>query len=331
MNKDFLRETEIMNDALFNFKRITGIQKIDEKPSSNILYDYDIRINGHNFATVIKGNITKANLNIILKKIYDIKREVNCSILLISSSITQEAIEILKMEGINVLESSGNCTINEQGLFIHIKGEKKGKVKDIRKNPFSESGIKLVFYFLAEPNGINKTYREISEETGLSLGTITNVVEELKKSGLIVVMNNKRVIKNRKELLDIWQTHYNQILKPKLLIREMDFINPDTYSQLADIKLPDGMVWGGEAGAYLKNQFMTPAQYEIYTDVSTLKLLSTKKFKYTQAGPVKLYQKFWKTKDNEDIANKVILYADLMGSGKGRSIEAAEKLIENGI
>jgi hypothetical protein len=44
---------------------------------------------------------------------------------------------------------------------------------------FSESAIKLIFYFLLDNANIGKTYRHIAEETDYSLGTIKNVIEEM--------------------------------------------------------------------------------------------------------------------------------------------------------
>jgi hypothetical protein len=46
---------------------------------------------------------------------------------------------------------------------------------------------------------------------------------------------------------------------------------------------------------------------------------------------VRVYQKFWKSYENEKVAPKILIYADLMGSGNSRCIEAAQRLIENGI
>ena len=46
---------------------------------------------------------------------------------------------------------------------------------------------------------------------------------------------------------------------------------------------------------------------------------------------LKLYQKFWKDNTDEKTAPKILIYADLMGSGNSRCIEAAQRLIENGI
>ena len=59
--------------------------------------------------------------------------------------------------------------------------------------------------------------------------------------------------------------------------------------------------------------------------------MMTKKVKCQEKGRIKLYQKFWKDNTDEKTAPKILIYADLMGSGNSRCIEAAQRLIENGI
>ena len=48
-------------------------------------------------------------------------------------------------------------------------------------------------------------------------------------------------------------------------------------------------------------------------------------------GEITLYQKFWNDDNDTKVAPKLIIYADLMNSGDSRQIEAAQRLIKNGI
>lgn len=92
-----------------------------------------------------------------------------------------------------------------------------------------------------DDSNINKPYRKISEETWLSLGTIKDVIEELSKSMYVLTTDKGRFLKNKKELLDVWQTYYNQTLKPKLLVKELEFMDLDRRKNWESITLPEGM------------------------------------------------------------------------------------------
>ena len=91
------------------------------------------------------------------------------------------------------------------------------------------------------------------------------------------------------------------------------------------------MCWGGEGGAFLIDRYLVPELFDIYTETPSVKLMMTKKVKFQEKGRIRLYQKFWKGIIDEKTAPKILIYADLMGSGNSRCIEAAQRLIENGI
>ena len=115
------------------------------------------------------------------------------------------------------------------------------------------------------------------------------------------------------------------------MIKEMDFVDSESWENWERIILPEGMYWGGEGGAYILNHYMIPEQFDIYTETPSIKLMMTKKVRFQENGRIKLYQKFWKGIWHEKVAPKILVYADLLGSGNSRCIEAAKRLVENGI
>ena len=323
-------EEEIINDAVLNLKRLTTLKKIDFNVAGP-LYDYDMTINGIAFACEVKTLVNKANFNLALQKLHQIKNATNKPSMLLAGHIVPDLFARFQEERINVIEANGNCCITEDPLYIHISGQKATPSGMTERTAFNEVGLKLIFYFLKNDNNINKPYREISKECGLSLGTIKNVVEKLNKHHYVLTTEKGRILKNRKGLLDLWQAHFNQILKPKLLIKELDFVDDQTARNWESIILPEGMCWGGEGGAFLLDHYLTPGQFDIYTEVPSIQLLMTKKVRFQNNGRIKLYQKFWEGEIDEKVAPKILVYADLMGSGNSRCIEAAQRLVENGI
>lgn len=326
-----VREEEIINDVIYNLKRLTNLESISFKAVKQQHYDYDLTINGVMFACEVKQQVNKANFNLVVQQLRKLKVQTDKPLIVVARHFSHEVFDSLSREGISFVESSGNCKIVAGPLFITINGQKSIQLKETKGRAFNEAGLKVVFYFLLSDGNINKPYRQIKEETGLSLGTIKNVVEEL-TNGLYVMRTSKgRFLKNKKELLDIWQTYYNQSMKPKLLLKEMEFVDADCRRDWEKIVLPDGMCWGGEGGAFLIDRYLVPEQFDIYTETPSVKLMMTKKVKFQEQGRIKLYQKFWKANIDEKTAPKILIYADLMGSGNSRCIEAAKRLVENGI
>ncbi len=320
--------TEIINDAVYNLKRLTGIEYIDCQNVDGT-YDYDVSINGISFACVVKNQVTKANYNLVVQQMRGVATQTRNPLLLVANHFVPEVFSQFATEEINVIESNGNCNITVSPLFVHISGQKSIQPKESLGRAFKETGLKVIFYFLLNDANIGKPYRVISKATGASLGAIKNVIEELCESRFAIVTDNGRVLKDKKKLLESWQMHYNQTMKPSLLVKEMDFIDEDTRKHWDQIKLPEGMYWGGEGGAFLLDHYLVPETFDIYTDEPTVKLLMTRKVKLQKDGPIKVYQKFWNGISGDGIAPRILVYADLMGSGNSRCIEAAQRLMKD--
>lgn len=81
--------------------------------------------------------------------------------------------------------------------------------------------------------------------TNVSLGSITVIMNELLESGYLLKTNKGKFLKNKQDLLERWVVAYNEILKPKQLIRRMTFKDAELRKNWADLKLPSGIYWGG--------------------------------------------------------------------------------------
>ena len=80
---------------------------------------------------------------------------------------------------------------------------------------------------------------------------------------------NKKVLKNEPALLQRWVIAYNDVLRPKLLTKKMNFINKADYTNWNSLNLSSisgATLWGGECAANMLTQNVTPANYTIYTE-----------------------------------------------------------------
>jgi hypothetical protein len=288
--------------------------------------DAIVRIKSIDFICEIKGNITNANVNTVLRQLLEYKKNDDKPVLLVAKYIYPELMNDLAQQGINVLDSVGNCIIRHHNLLLSIKGQKNALAKEVINRAFQDTGLKLIFYFLLHPESINFPYRAIQEKNGISLDTIKKVIDELTTNHFILKTNQGRFLKNRKKLLERWVTAYNQTLKPKLLLEQMTFRNNEKRDKWLAMTLPEGMYWGGESGANLIDDYLYPGTFDIYSEVPAKTLLPTGFVTPKEDGEIKIYQKFWLDKPETNIVPPLLIYADLMGSGNSRCLEMAQKI-----
>lgn len=331
MNIDMDKE-EFIHDATYNLKQIMGSSDIVISPSMEEWYDSNIHINDLEFIVVVRNTVSPSNFIFILDKLNEIKKKTIKPILLITRYIYPKLAEKFFQEGINVLDISGNAKIKSDHIFIYVMGNKAKEIKDKKKGnqkAFNETGLRLVFFLLMDNVNVNKSYRIISEETQLSLGSIKNIFDELKSLNFIITSRKGRFLKNRQQLISLWQLNYNLNLKSKLLVKRYTFINKEDRENWMNINLPKGMYWGGESGAYLVDGYLYPQLFDIYTEKNSLELMKTGKFKNSEKGEIRVYKKFWKGEEQTNTVSKLLIYADLMGSGDSRCLEAAKRLLAN--
>lgn len=330
--KDLLNK-EILTQAIDKFNEqvkpnILTIKNIELKMPNDCIVDAIIELNGEEFICEVKRNITNVNFNSVLDNCLKLKKELEKPIILVAQYIYPELSNKFAENDISVLDSFGNCNIKKVGLCFFIYGKKNTIQKEKTGRAFQEAGLKLILFFLKNKENINLPYRTISESTGASLGTIKIVIESLIQENFVLVTEKRRFLKNRDKLIQKWVDGYNITIKPKKLITRLSFITKEMRKEWRNMKLPQGMLWSGECAANLLNGYLTPGSFEIYTSVPVNMLFRTGFVKPDANGEIAIYEVFWKD-ETENIIPNLIIYADLMGSGNSRCIEAAQLIMKN--
>lgn len=324
-----ISERELFQDAAKNLRNLTRRDDITIKMSRNHQYDTDINIGDIELSGEVKSYVNNANFNQMLLRLQEIGHTSKKPVLLIVGSISPQNLIKFAEEGINVLDYAGNCYINIPPLYIFITGQKLTKPKETVKKVYNDSALKLIFYFLLDKSNIGKPYRKIVEETGFSIGTVKNVIEEMTLQHHIIKTPKGRVLMNWRKLLDDWQVAYNQTLKPKLFIKKMTLANPERFKNWKNTKLPPHACWGGESGANLTDGYLTPEILTIYTEGDSGELIRTSKILPSSEGEILVYKKFWTGFDENNIAPLILIYADLMGTANSRCLEAAQRILND--
>ncbi|MDH6304122.1 hypothetical protein M2459_000834 [Parabacteroides sp. PF5-5] len=291
-----------------------------------------VQIKNERFIVVVKPEITQGNKGIVLQQLKDVSKKANLPVLLITKYIPSAIVKSFVEEGISYVDAAGNCNIQQHNLLLIIEGKKIERLpKTNQARAFQEAGIKLIYCLLANPDNINKSFRELSDLSQISLGSVSTIIQELVYSKFILKTKNKKVLKNKTDLLKRWVIAYNDTLRPKLFIKKMSFINKSEYQNWNYLNLSsisEKTRWGGECAANILTKSLTPAHYTIYTDEIWQSVGKSLKLMPDDNGKIEILRLFYNEEEGNTVS-PLLIYADLMGSGDSRNIETAEIILNN--
>lgn len=327
-------EEKILSLALENLKKHTGIIGI-YKNTNKMDLDGEIEMmfqkGKEKFKVEVKREIRSNQLSTILDKAKE-----NKNLLLIAETIYPNIKEELRKQGIGYLDIAGNIYLQTDKHNLWIEGLKRVKLKIEKPNrAFKSAGIKLIFHILTCKDILNQPQRTISENTGVSLGNISYILNELKELNFLIKKNKNAVhLNNKKELLQKWMTGFDEILKPSLHIGNFRFIKKDEEQNWKKLNLRKNQTyWSGEPAGELITNYLHPEIFTIYTDESSSSIIKNYRFVPDQMGNIKIFKKFWKgsTEYDQTVVHAILAYSDLLNSGNSRCIETANKIYEEHI
>ena len=323
------KEKYILEETISSLLKYTHIQAIVK--DGRLRRDAILEIAKEEFVVETKPEITKGNKGIVLAQLKEVSRENNLPIILLTKYIPTEIAKEYVNEGVFYLDVAGNCNIRQNNLVLLVEGKKIERMAKVNQpRAFQEAGIKLIFLFLVDPEKAQLTYRELAELANISLGSVGTIMQELIDLNFILKTKQTLKLKNTKELLNRWITAYHDVLRPRLVMKHMRFVRPESYNRWKEINLnePDGLAfWGGEPGANLLTNYLHPGIYTIYT------YRNWQSFKDIglvpdETGNVEVLVIFWGPQTCLGIP-PVLIYADLMSSGSDRNIETANMILKN--
>lgn len=244
--------------------------------------------------------------------------------ILLADYINHQLGERLKEASIQYMDCAGNVFIKKP--FIYIQGC-KSRVELINHQigkAFNLSGIKVLFLFLWNVKWVNKSYREISKVSGVSLGSIRTIMLNLQKSGYLTEFEGTRHLLNKKNLLKRWVYGYAEKLKPKLSLGvfsgEVEKIKSSSLLQY------DCLI--GSELVTLKEKLFDSQKISIYSDSLPIDFMKEFRLNRMSNGEIEIFKVPWNWKviESSELKEipKILVYADLMCSNEPRSIEVAE-------
>lgn len=323
-------ETDVLNRAVSVLKKKIPHQEVDVI----IKDDYPrLIIMGKEFVCRIEPTLTVADL----MRPYTEQPEIfrNNKTVFVTVNASAKVLDLAQNVGINVIDCAGNYAIRythkNGNIFFMLGNRGESPVADLRPKTypiFKDKGLRVIFYLLMAKENISKPYREIQDATGVAIGTVKNIIDGMIYQHFVRTDKNKRFLINIDKLLMLWGANYCQNLRPKLLLSRMKFRN-GKGNEWQELVLPQGMLWGSENAASLTDKYLSPGTFTIYTEVPASTMMKTGAVVPDGDGEIFIYEKFWKGGTTGKCVPSVLTYAELMDTGNGRCVEAAQRMKEN--
>lgn len=325
-------ETNIIDRALAKLEELTGCTGIYNEDLEDPAIDGTIALHFRNGLEMLLRVAAKREVKPYHMPAFEETNGKYDNFIVIAEKIYPAQRETMREKGIGYLDTAGNINLEKDAVFLRIDGQKPaGEEKTGTNRAFTKTGLRAVFYILADEKRLNLPYRELAAITQVALGNIKYIMEGLADAGFILqVDKGRKTLKNKKGLLERWLTGYQETLKPTLHLGDYDFFNKDLNENWQMLPAEnDTIAWGGEAAAELLTNYLTPQYLTLYTHNKT-KVLTTWKLIPKANGRIRMYRKFWKDAewDEKRLTPPLLVYTDLMLTGDPRCIEAAQMIYD---
>lgn len=274
----------------------------------------------------VKGHIS--NLHQV-KALISFSKSFEGICVVIAELIENSIKEQLRLSGIGFFELG-----NEMFFPLNFKAKRPGLRREeptitAQMGFRASSNNKILFYFIAFPESLNFTQRELSERLGISLGTVNAAIKKLEKVGSIYTTGNShRRLGKFENIIDRWRISYLDFEKKKLFLGRFSPINENFYTNWKTVDLrPTSSYWGGEPAADLITKYLSPGLYSLYTYETRMgELLKSLRLKKDPKGKIEIFNAFWPEEINNKklrIVPHFLIYSELVNSGIDRNKETA--------
>lgn len=334
-------EKELLNKALSVLKKNTGVEvkqlelQTDSCPDATVeLIKSELT---QDFLVYVKRSPSISKVGLLTHNFQEsLKKNGDTKMLLVADYVSPNLSQFLKDNNCDFIDSVGNTYLEFGSVLIYLSGNKRPKLSSgtTSSRAFQTTGLKLIFALLCHPEKIiNRSYRELSEISGVSLGSVGWIISDLKTAGYLSLGdNNQRKWVDKEGLIERWVVAYPEKLRPKLVIGYYRSLK-DSWQNEVDIT-SYGAFWGGEVAADYLTRYLKPEVSTIYSEDSPGKLIlmnSLKEASEQIGGNVEILQKFWNfsVQGDKRLVPALLIYADLVASGNSRNLEAAKLINED--
>ena len=259
--------------------------------------------------------------------------------LLVTDYVSDEALTLLRAEkDVDYVDEAGNMLLRWPRFYVEIRGHKRAPSALGRARPLATAGgIRALFALLAEHSLEHVVYRELEAQSGVTLGTISNTVKELRARGFLG-RQAKRLVRSRPQvLLDLWAEGYAQWLRPRLVIGRYQSADPlENVVDLVRRTLKDESwgVTGGFAAEIMTRHYRGET---LGLFIGNWRPERAREWRWLPSadGPITVFRPFsdWLLLHRlllpkGPVVHPLLVYAELVCDGRERARAAAERVRE---
>lgn len=259
--------------------------------------------------------------------------------LLLCERVTAAQAGRLRAAGVRYLDAAGNAWLHDGKLFVLIEGrEPVTSIRSRMPRLLRPAGLKLLFLLLREPAAVAATYRELAARSGISLGAVGQVMQDLRAAGHLLSEQGRARLVRRRTLLERWVPAYQESLRPRLVLGDYTPLAAGTDWQ-AFTPAPGVDYWGGDAAADRLTHYLASRAPSLYTRETLPSRLALRQ-RWRAARPedaraglvIRVLRAFWPLEADDPrhpgLVPPLLVYADLLGNGDDRSREAAARVYD---
>jgi len=267
------------------------------------------------FTVVVQTWAPQKDINALISQI----KSMPAKAILFADFVNPVMAEKFRQRSIAFVDCAGNLSIKNKQLNLYVKGKKPARLrsKRVRGRAFNAAGLKLIFAVFNQPLFLHASYRDISNNINIALGSVGPVIDDLYASGYILDDGERRLV-NKKRLFERWVDGYLEKLRPKQIMACYSCDDESWWSEADPVKFQG--LWGGEVAIAKSTPFMMPETISLYfsSDKKHKEFAEFYGLREDDEGDICVYKSFWSPiyagENNIDGINPMIIYADIVDS-----------------
>jgi len=248
--------------------------------------------------------------------------------------VSRPLAERLREKNIWFADACGNIYIELPGRLLLLSlGATPHRQYLERASVVTENGAKLMLYLLVHGPEIGTTYREIAEQSGLSLGSVSVLMKALMRQQVVEGGRRHYRVTDGARLLELWIQAYLEKLKPRRILGRFLAPQRNDVKELIDVIRREDLpvIVGGEAGAGELTGYLRAVSAELWLEPGDFESVRNRlRLMASPEGNIVVHANFnpriseWSPKKR--IAPVPMLIGDLVAVGDARCIETAQEI-----
>ena len=267
--------------------------------------------------------------------------EMPYPVMLVAPYVTATTADECRRIKLPFIDTAGNAFIQAPRMFVFVKGQTKPKEEPglLQGKATTATALRVTFVLLCDERLFNAPYRQIAKAANVALGTIGWTFFDLDERGFTTggkIKKNRRVLLERRKLIDEWVTNFPIKLRPKLNVQRFT-ARDKTWWQNVNITKYDAQ-WGGEIAADRYIHDLRPATATVYMDPGARtknlgRLIADKHLRPETYGEIEVLDRFWDIDAEAEAvwgttgaAPPLLVYADLLATNDPRNVAVGKQL-----